>query len=113
MDKRSTDISMEGAIKSFKKFTPPPWESIKESTHRRLILLVEAGSLRILLKILGVNGTWFFPSTVTQIVLLFESNLWAHHETNSPKSKTLGMQPTFTKPVIHILLFCFCLGVRL
>jgi hypothetical protein len=25
----------------------------------------------------------------------------------------LGMQPTFTKPVIHILLFCFCLGVRL
>jgi hypothetical protein len=71
MTERSTEISIEGAMESFKNFTPPPWESIKEFGSRSLRLLLEVGSLRILLKFLGVNGKRLFPLTTTHIVLIF------------------------------------------
>jgi hypothetical protein len=94
-------------MKSFNKFIPPPWESIKESVSGSLRLLLEVGNQSILLKILGVSGTRFFPSTTTRIVLLFESNMQVHQETISLKSKTSGMQPTLTKPFIHIFYSTF------
>jgi hypothetical protein len=71
MVERSAGISVEGTMKSFNKFIPPPWESIKESTSGSLRILLEVGSQSILLKILGVSGTRFFPSITTRIVLLF------------------------------------------
>jgi hypothetical protein len=100
MSKRLACTSVEASMKSFSKLIQPPWESIKESASGSLRILLDPGNRNILLNILGVSGMRFFPSKDTQIVLLFESNIQAHRETNSLKSKTSGMQPTITTPVI-------------
>jgi hypothetical protein len=71
MVERSVGTSADGTMKSFRKFIPPPWKSIKELASERLRLLLDVVSQIILLNNLGVNGTWFFPSTTTRIIMLF------------------------------------------
>jgi len=99
MDKSSTGTSIDGTMTLFSKLIPPPWGSIKKLVLGSRRLLLDGGSRSILLNILGVTGIGFLPSTSTQVVFLFESNLHMHQETNSLKLKTLGMEPTLTKPI--------------
>jgi len=71
MVEKSTDTFVEGTMEYFSKLIPPPCESMKESVSGSLILLLDVRNQSILLNILGVSGIRFFPSTSTQIVLLF------------------------------------------